>query len=216
MPVASKETFVNRLLEWGKANHAKFPWRTSSDPFCILIAELMLQRTKAEQAALTYTHFIKKFPDLGALDLASIGEIMDAIRPLGLAYRAPRLKKIAKDIMSKHSGLVPRDQQELLELDGVGLYAASAIRCFAYNQDVAVVDSNVARIVRRVFSIPVGKDPHKKLSLWNFLQLLVPEGKTREFNWAMLDLGRTVCTARDPMCELCPLMQICDYAGKGE
>lgn len=211
MGLGSKASFVKKLLKWGGDNHAEYPWRKTSEPYRVLIAELLLQRTKAEQVVPVYNKFVERFPDLTTLESARIEDIVNVIRSLGLAYRGARLKSIAKEILSKYSGVVPDDVKVLLELNGVGNYVANAVRCFAYNHDVAVVDANIARIVKRLFSMDLGSDPHKRQTLWKFMQSIVPSGRAREFNWALIDFGNAVCTVRNPKCKSCPLNTICDY-----
>lgn len=208
---SKKPLFVRTLLEWGSGNHPEYPWRKTSEPYRVLIAELMLQRTKAEQVVPTYNKFVERFPDLRALASAETEKILDVIKPLGLAYRVARFKSIARDILSKYSGVVPDDPKALLELSGVGNYVANAVRCFAYDHDTAVVDANIARIAKRVFSLDFGSNPHKRQDLWKFMQSIVPSGSAKQFNWALIDFGNAVCTVRNPKCKSCPLNTICNY-----
>ncbi len=215
--MASKRSlFVHSLLEWSNTNYAHYPWRKTSEPYKVLVAELMLQRTKAEQVVPVYNKFIKKFPNLKTLASAETEEILHVIKPLGLVYRVDRFKSIAIDILSKYAGVVPDDCFALLELNGVGNYVANALRCFAYNRNVAVVDANIARIVKRIFSLNFGPDPHKRQDLWKFMQSIIPSDRAREFNWALIDFGNAICKARNPKCKSCPLNTICDYYGQIE
>ena len=201
--------FVEGLLFWGSLNKRDFPWRKESDPYKILIAELMLQRTKAEQVVRVYEIFLERFPKPRNLAKSSIREIERIIKPLGLAYRAKRLKMLGEEILSE--GGIPSESKKLTRIHGVGDYAASAVLCFAYGQHTAVVDSNVARIVKRVFSLNFGSDPHKREELWKFMQDLVPEGRAKEFNWSILDFGSLICAPKKPKCNICPLNSVCDY-----
>lgn len=207
-----KKIFVKSLLKWSKKHLATYPWRRTKDPYHILMAELMLQRTKADQVAGIYSAFLEKFPSASVLAGSEIADIHSSISSLGLAYRETRLKNIAESLTLKYSGKVPKSKDDLLALDGVGNYIACAVECFAFNQDVAVVDANIIRILARVFSLELSSDSHKRKEVWNFVQSLVPHKAAKTFSWAMIDIGRTVCTQKNPRCGVCPLRTFCDFA----
>jgi DNA-cytosine methyltransferase len=135
--------------------------------------------------------------------------IRDVLEPSlegGLLYRIERLKKISKEIVERFGGEIPKDREKLIKLPGIGDYIANAIMSFAYNLPYQTVDRNVVRIVERVFNIK----GYKNIS--NFLQKIIPRDKHKEFNWSLLDLGRTICKKKSPKCKICPIKDICNYA----
>jgi A/G-specific adenine glycosylase len=158
-----------------------------------------------------YHRFFAKFPNIETLGNASAENILDIIRPLGLKYRAERIRKVANDIITIHSGRIPKDKKALVNLRGIGTYVAQATLCFAYEEDLAIVDANVLRILERFFSLDFGTNGHKRAEAWKFMTSLIPKGRSREFNWTLLDFGDIMCTPRNPMCVRCPLADICDY-----
>ena len=203
---------AKRMIVWFQKNARDYPWRHTNDPYRILVAELMLQRTAARQVELVYRRFLNRFPDPYALASAELQELKDELKPLGLAYRASRFLNIGKALVKKFHGTVPHEEDQLLELPGVGKYIARAVLCFAFNQDVAVVDSNVIRVIKRVFSLDAGKDEHKKMWFWKFMDEIIIKGRAKEFNLSLIDLGDLICTPRNPRHDICPLKEICDLA----
>jgi A/G-specific adenine glycosylase len=133
------------------------------------------------------------------------------ISPLGLVYRAGRLKSMATKLLEKHGASVPDSEVQLMDLPGVGKYAANAVLCFAFGHEVPIIDHTIARVVRRVFSFDVGRQPHKNRSLWDFMSSIIPSKRAREFNLAILDHADAVCLPRNPRCEICPVREVCDY-----
>ena len=207
------ESFVQLLLAWAKNNTREFPWRKTNDPYKILIAEIMLQRTKAEQVVPVYERFVEKYPDPHSLFKASLSELRQEIVSLGLEKRAQGLKKLSEQLVQEHMGEIPKSREELLKLHWVGNYIANALLCHAFGRDVPTVDANFARVLVRVFSMkpkpPAQKDKH----IWTFAQSLMPlaRGQARTLNLAILDLASKVCTPRKPSCGICPLNTTCDY-----
>lgn len=204
--------FREGLLHWYDGNVRSFPWRHKTDPYQILIAEIMLQRTQAIQVSDVYRMFLQRFPDISTLAAANVNEIRKAICSLGLAHRADTIKKMAVEIMRRHNGDVPDCLDELLKLPGIGPYAAHALLAYAYGRDMVAVDANVVRLLVRFFGFKVlAKRPHTDKNLWKLAQELVPKGRSREFNLALLDASNTVCRTRKPRCEICPLASLCSY-----
>lgn len=159
-----------------------------------------------------YLKFLERFPDPRSLAAASVEEVDSAIRHLGLAYRAARIRSAARSLVEQYGGVVPAGVNALKRLAvGIGDYIAHAVMCFGFGQNVPVVDANVARIVRRVFSLSFGSSPHKSPILWDFVRKILPEGAAREFNWAIIDFGSLVCTPKEPLCRRCPMNRFCDY-----
>lgn len=204
--------FDEILLEWHNTkNKRTFPWREGNDPYRILVAEIMLQRTKAEQVAPVFLLFTSRFPKVKTLNDASLSEIESYFSNLGLLWRAKKVKKLAKSITEHFEGKIPKERKELIQLPGVGDYVADAVLCFAYNQDVAAVDSNVCRVIGRVFGLEKKKEARRDGVYRTLAQKLLPKGKCKKFNWAIIDLASTICTPKAPNCKNCPLSNICNY-----
>jgi A/G-specific adenine glycosylase len=213
MPNQKHEIFVLSLLEWAKDNLRKYPWRVTKDPYKIMIAEIMLQRTKADQVVEIYENFIKQYPNPQAIENASLKDIAACIRSLGLAKRARGLKMLGQQLVDEYAGRIPKDRKKLLALFGVGNYVADAVRCHAYGVDVLTVDANLARVLKRVFSIQTKTIPQKDRSVRLFSkEIAVCAGnRCRRLNLAIIDLSSLICTPRNPRCRKCPLNSICDY-----
>lgn len=204
--------FRNGLLDWYAANGRKFPWRDTRDPYLILVAEILLQRTRAQKVEEIFPLFAEAFPNVQSLASASLNRIADIIRPLGIAYRAARLQHIAKAIMEDFGGRIPNHRAELMRLPGIGDYTANAVLCFAYGQRLAVLDPTVVRVFERVFDVRSEKaKPTTDKRLWLFAEELLPVERFRDYNFALLDFGALVCTASKPKHDECPIRDICRY-----
>jgi A/G-specific adenine glycosylase len=203
----ANETFVKPLLRWGRANRRSFPWRATHDPFLVLVAEVLLQRSRGKTVAKVFTELVKRWPTAEALSRARVESIRDVIRPLGLTRRAETLKALASEIARR--GDVPATIDGLIELPGVGRYAASATAAVAFRKRVATVDGVSARVYRRFFGlgdeIPAAGDR----VLWEVVHDVTPRRAVREWNWAVLDLAATVCLPARPRCSECPLEAGC-------
>jgi len=199
------------LLEWFKKYGRDYPWRKETDPYRILIAEIMLQRTKADQVIQVYQLFLQRFPSIYALAAATLEELEGIFDMLGLRWRAKKVKDLAKVIVSQHGGRIPSSREELLSLPGVGEYIADAVLCFAYGMDIAVVDANVCRVIGRVFGIEPRGEARRDPRFRQIAQQLIPSKRAREFNWAIIDLAALTCTPRNPKCYECPLQELCSF-----
>lgn len=201
---------MRRLFLWGRANRRKFPWRETKDPFRVLIAEVLLQRSRATTVAGVYGNLFKRWPTPKGLASAPLRELEEVVRPAGLIGRARKLKEMAETI--DDMGEVPSSLRSLLRLPGVGTYAAAATMSVAFGKRAPVVDSVTARVYRRVF---LG-DPRsgKDESLSDIIELVgwaTPRRNAREWNWAVLDLASAICLPRNPRCQVCPLVGCCRY-----
>jgi A/G-specific adenine glycosylase len=206
--------FQQRLLTWYSQNGRRFPWRETADPYAILIAEKLLQQTQARESVISaYQALLSTYPSPGALAKANLADVRAIVQPLGLAYRAAELIGLAASLVSLYDGVIPDSLVALMALPGVGDYSARAVLSFAFGYDVAIVDTNVARIFYRVFGIPgpMPSNPARKRSLIDLATALLPAGQARQFNLALLDLGALICTPRAPDCEVCPVLKYCDY-----
>lgn len=193
--------FVTELLKWFKQNMRYFPWRRQGESaYNILIAELLLTRTLSTKVAKVYLPFIERFSCPESLVTTSVEVIEQFLTPLGLQRnRAKGVKKLAEVLVDKYGGKVPNSYGELLDLPYVGKYIAHAVLCFAYGYQVPIVDVNVLRIAKRVFDITLEEE------VWDKFAYLIPKGKAREFNYALLDFAALVCRAKKPLCTECPL-----------
>lgn len=205
--VAQTHTF---LLEWYAAEQRDLPWRATSDPYAILVSEIMLQQTQVDRVLPKYKQFLEKFPTLEALATAPTAEVISAWVPLGYNMRAVRLQSIARQVVADYQGRIPETIEELLQLKGVGRYTAGAIACFAYHKQVATVDTNIRRVLHRMF---LGVEhPEPKANDAQMLLLaeqVLPEGRAYPWNQALMDLGATICTSGNPQCGRCPLQEAC-------
>ena len=201
------------LLSWYRRNGRDYPWRRTRDPYRILMAEIMLQRTKADQVAPVYEEFIRRFPDPASLYKADPKTIRTYFSRLGLMWRADLVTKFAAELVERFGGRIPSDRDQLLSLPSIGDYMADAVLSFAYGRDVAVVDSNVCRVLGRIFGLKPRGEARRDRRFRTLAQSLIPPGRSREFNWAMIDFASAVCTPRKPKCRECPLRSVCLYAG---
>jgi A/G-specific adenine glycosylase len=193
------------LLEWYAREGRDLPWRRTRDPYAVLVAEVMLQQTQVERVIPKWHAWLARFPTFQHLAAASRADAVRAWQGLGYNLRAVRLHAIAQQVVEGYGGRLPGRVEELLALKGIGRYTAGAVACFAFEQPVAMVDTNVRRVVSRVF----GTDEPDALA-----EALVPGQAAYAWNQALMDLGATVCTARRPMCLVCPLRAECAAAGR--
>ena len=186
----TQKQFVKKLLCWGTENQRIFPWRKTKNPFYILIAEMMLQKTDAERVAKIYPRFIKRYRTLRLLARADVRILKKDLYYLGIHARAKRMKMAAAKIDSQFEGKIPQDKEALLSLHGVGPYIANAVLCFAFNQDVALVDTNVIKILHKFLNIKSKqKRPRNDRGLWDRVQKIIPAGKGKLFNRSIIDLS---------------------------
>lgn len=208
-PGTSPLGIARPLLAWSRRNLRSFPWRDTRDPWVVLVSEAMLQQTQARRVAERLPQFLARFPSPEALASASLAEVLAAWVGLGYNRRAQRLRVAAQVIVDEHGGEVPGDLEALLALPGLGPYTARAVAVFAFDAPYGVVDTNTARVFKRV-----GVDPSvRPRELQAIVDAEVPRRSSWRFNSALLDLGATVCTARVPRCASCPLAAVCSWRG---
>lgn len=177
---------------------------------------MLLRKTRANSINVFLPKFLKLFPDPQSLSKADVTLLSDTLRPLGIhRERAGALVRVGQALVEKHEGEVPKDYSALVALPHVGRYTANAVLCFAFGEDRAVVDNNVARLYCRLYSLPRPREIHKADSLWQLAQEHIVLNKAQEFNWALLDLSGTICLSRQPKCHICPLSELCNYATIG-
>jgi A/G-specific adenine glycosylase len=211
---ASRRRFRTNLLTWYGRHGRDLPWRTTDDPYHILVSEIMLQQTQVDRVLPKYHEWLGRFPSLEALAVAPEDEVTEAWRPLGYNIRPRRLQTIAREAVARFDGQLPSDEATLLSFKGIGQYTAGAIRSFAFRERAAILDTNVARVLFRVFVADGEPKAHKTIrALWRISEALVPRRAVFDFNQALMDVGAMVCTPRKPKCLVCPLARMCRSAG---
>lgn len=205
MDRVSRAKFNKALFSWHKKNYRKMAWRDTHEPYLILVSEIMLQQTQVARVKEKYAEFIKRFPRVKKLAAAPLGDVLRIWSGLGYNRRAKYLHQCAKVIASEYEGEFPGDYGSLVKLPGIGRSTAGALLAFAFGHDTPMIDTNIHRILVRVFfnrkKIPSDSE------LYDFAITLIPKGKGRMWNYAMLDLGATLCTARNHS-ESCPMNKL--------
>lgn len=210
MDAPSPRAVQERLLRWFDATKRDMPWRRTKDPYRILVAEYLLQRTRVVSGTPYYERFLERFPDLRSLAEASVDEVLRAWEGLGFYGRARKLHAAARAIARDHGGIVPSDVEALQSLPGIGPYTAGAVASIAFGERVPAVDGNASRVLARLFRIEedATRNPGRA-RLWAIADSLVPPWRPGAFNQALMELGATVCTPASPRCEACPLAEVC-------
>ena len=202
--------FRRRLLRWFRRHGRDLPWRRTRDPYHIVVSEFMLQQTQVVRVQEYYDAFLARYPTIQALAGARPRAVRESWEGLGYYRRAANLHRLARAVVEEHDGIIPSDPEQLQALPGVGRYTAGAVASFAYERATPVVDTNVARVLRRAFHPRINASAgHARL--WETAGRLMPRrGKTAwAFNQGMMELGALVCTARIAKCEICPVRPAC-------
>src|SRR5262245_17473958 len=203
MSIANLSSIRRRVLRWYDRNKRDLPWRRTDDPYAIWIAETMLQQTQVKTVLPYYETFLRAFPTVDSLQRAPLERVLRVWSGLGYYRRAVNLQKAARQLVRDHAGKLPREHAKLRKLAGLGDYTAGAILSIAFGQRYAAVDGNVRRVLGRVFP------PTNEKKLQAAASELVPFSRPGDFNQALMELGATVCTPREPRCEQCPLSSEC-------
>ena len=207
---ANRQWFRRRLLQWYGRHGRDLPWRQTRDPYRILVSEVMLQQTQVDRVLPKYQEWLEKYPTIEALAAARDADVSATWRPLGYNVRPQRLQAIARESMARYGGELPGDEATLLSFTGIGAYTAGAVLSFAFGRRAAILDTNVARVLFRVF---VGRGEPKAHAtvrhLWEVSRTLLPMRRVFDFNQALMDFGATLCTARKPQCPVCPMRSGC-------
>jgi A/G-specific adenine glycosylase len=197
------------VLAWGVPQLRDLPWRAERDPWRILVAEVMLQQTQADRVIPKWYAFLEAFPAPGACADASLADVLRLWQGLGYPRRARNLQLAAQLVVERHGGELPDDLDALLALPGIGPYTARAVLAFAFERDVAVVDTNIARVLARA-----GGERLTPKRAQVAADALVPAGHGWVWNQVLMDLGATVCRPR-PRCHECPLVLMCMWSLAG-
>ena len=216
LPTASaRQRFRKRLLTWYRQHGRALPWRVTDDPYHILVSEMMLQQTQVDRVLPKYQEWLGKYPSLHALAEAEEEEVVRTWYPLGYNIRPRRLQSIARESVARYDGKLPSDEATLRSFKGIGAYTAGALLSFAFRQRAAILDTNVARVMFRVFEGGEG-DPKAhamRKRLWELSRAVLPRRDVFDFNQGLMDLGALVCTARKPRCLVCPMQRMCAARG---
>jgi A/G-specific adenine glycosylase len=199
------------LLSWFDQRRRDLPWRRTRDPWAVLVSESMLQQTQVSRVVPRYEAFLARWPTAVACAGAEVGEVVAAWSGLGYNRRAVNLHRCATEVAERHDGVVPGDLDALVRLPGVGPYTARAVLAFAYETDgVGVLDTNAARVLARWHGRSLRPGEAQEAA-----DAAVPPGSVWSWNQAMLDLGATLCSARTPGCDQCPVVRWCRWGAAG-
>jgi A/G-specific adenine glycosylase len=205
-----RQRFRRQLLTWYRKHGRDLPWRNTDNPYHILVSEIMLQQTQVDRVLPKYLEWLEKYPSFEALAAAPADDVTRTWYPLGYNIRPKRLQSIAREAVDRFGGALPSDEATLLSFKGIGQYTAGAIRSFAFRERAPILDTNVARVLSRVFL--GGGDPKQhrvQRHLWRLSATLLPHRHVFDFNQALMDFGATVCVARKPRCWRCPMRRHC-------
>jgi A/G-specific adenine glycosylase len=203
-------SFQTQLLAWYDRSKRDLPWRKTQDPYRILVSEIMLQQTQVRTVIPYYDRWLKRFPTFQTLAKASLDRVLKEWEGLGYYSRARNLHALAKIVATKHHGQLPSTREALKALPGIGRYTAGAILSIAFQKDYPVLDGNVMRVLTRYLDIhkDIAK-PTVQKELWTLAEKFLPHGRAGDYNQAMMELGATICTPKNPLCPSCPIRKDC-------
>jgi len=203
--------FRSFLLSWGDSSIRSYPWRYSDDPYRVIVSEFMLHRTQTKQVIPIYERFIKEYPTLADYAEADRSDIAEILKPLGLSWRIQGILNALDELWQEY-GEVPVDYELLLAVPTVGQYIAGATVCFTTNQPLTIIDSNIVRVVGRVFGLDLSGEARRKKPIIQAISAVVDPVRPRDFYYALIDLAHNICRPRNPACKECPLLDVpCQY-----
>ena len=207
---ANRQWFRRQLLAWYRKHGRDLPWRQTRDPYRILVSEVMLQQTQVDRVLPKYHEWLERYPTIHDLAAAPVDDVVRTWYPLGYNIRPRRLHHIAREAVSRFDGSLPEDETSLRSFKGIGPYTAGAVRSFAFGHRAAILDTNVARVLFRVFVGRGRRSAHAMdKQLWQISRTVLPRRHVFDFNQALMDFGATLCSARKPKCLICPLTSRC-------
>ena len=210
LPERKRRAVNGAVLTWYRRAHRDLPWRHTRDPYRILVSEVMLQQTQVERVLPKYVEWLEAYPTLEALALAPRADVIRSWAGLGYNLRAVRLHEIARQVVDRFGGRVPDRLEELLSLKGIGRYTAGAVLCFAFGQPAPVLDTNVRRVLGRIFAAEAPAAVDDDRVAWPLAEAaLPPDPDVYDWNQALMDVGATICLPRNPRCLLCPAQEQC-------
>ncbi len=199
----------SRIAAWYAKHGRDLPWRRTADPYRIAVSEFMLQQTQADRVIPLFKRFIASFPSWKALAAAPQADVVRAWKGLGYNMRAVRLKKMAEEIVARHGGRLPEEESMLRALKGIGPYTARALRAFAFRKRALAPDTNLRRVLNRLFKGPLADPKTFDAMAWLRWEATLPERLSYDVNQGLMDIGATICKAGRPSCERCPLKTSC-------
>ncbi len=213
----SPTTFAARVIAWQR-RHGRhdLPWQRTRDPYRVWLSEVMLQQTQVATVLAYYPRFLQRFANVAALAAAPLDDVLALWSGLGYYSRARHLHRCAQVIVAEHGGVFPRDAQALAALPGIGRSTAAAIAAFCFGQRVAILDGNVKRVLTRALGFDGDLSvAANERALWTRAEALLPARGIERYTQGLMDLGATLCSARAPRCEACPVRSICVAHAQG-
>ena len=206
----------DRILSWYARHKRDLPWRKTRNPYFIWISEVMLQQTQVDTVIPYYQRFLRQFPTMEALAKASLQEVLKAWENMGYYARARHLHAAAREVVNRMGGKIPKTWDEIIRLPGIGTYTASAILSFAFDKKFPTVDGNARRVLCRLYAIQEPIDENRTQKKINELAMkMIPSEDPASFNHGIMELGATVCKPQRPLCNICPLQDLCLAFQKG-
>ena len=204
-----RRSFQRRVLAWYAINGRDLPWRKTRDPYAILVSEVLSHQTQITRVLPVYERLLGRYPSVQAMAQAPLADLKAITDPLGYKIRGTWLHAAALHVADR-GGVFPETIDELRRLPGVGRYTAGAVMSFAHHRDAPVLDTNVARLLRRHFGVVVSPRARTR-QLWDLAAAVIPKGHGYLINQALMDLGALVCRSRAPRCNVCPLRRSCAF-----
>lgn len=200
------------LMGWGRCNFRAYPWRETSDPYRVLVSEVMLHRTQAQQVLPVYENFIRDYPNIAKLSQATKENLHDSLYSLGLRWRIDLIHEMVVVLNRRFDGKIPTEKRDLLSLPGVSEYIASAVRCFAWNLPEPILDTNTVRIAGRLFGLQIKNSSRRNRQYREVISAMIDLNEPRAYNYALLDLANKVCMKKQsPNCLQCPILEWCRF-----
>ncbi len=203
------EELATSVVSWFRYNGRDFPWRDTTNPFYILVAEVLLRQTQATRVVGPYIHLVTTYPDPASLAEADVDGLRQWFKPLGLVRRADRLVECARRLLRDYGGQVPRCLESLQSLPGIGRYSARATLCMAFNHPLPMIDEGSGRVLRRVLGLSGAGPAYSDICLAEAAERILPDSHAREFNLGLIDIGAAYCHPRTPDCHRCPILSQC-------
>jgi len=203
--------FREKIISWFEQYGREYPWRKTNDPFLILISEMMLRRTRADQVVPVYERFVKEFPDVESLAGADVGDLDKILSPLGLRWRIPGFGLMAREVQEKYNSTIPDTRKDLLTLPGIGEYVAGAVLSIAFGKNAWLVDSNIVRIFKRFFGVTSSKEGRRDKHIIEIAKVYMSGNDPGKAIMGILDLTSLICKPAKPLCYECILKETCSY-----
>jgi A/G-specific adenine glycosylase len=205
-----RRSFQRRVLAWYATHGRDLPWRRTRDPYAILVSEILSHQTQISRVVPVYEAILQRYPTPQAMADAPVEAVKAITDPLGYKIRGRWLHGAAFQVADRFGGVMPQTMPGLRQLPGIGRYTAGAIMSFAHQRDAPVLDTNIARLLRRYFGV-VATPRARTNELWSLAAAVIPRGKGYLINQGLMDLGAMVCRAKAPRCTSCPLRRSCDF-----